>query len=40
MNMLKLLLFMGLAGFAGTLVRYGCVRLPDYFEGVSDQFTG
>lgn len=35
MNMLKLLLFMGLAGFAGTLVRYGCVRLtsvlfPDF----------
>jgi hypothetical protein len=39
MNMLKLLLFMGLAGFAGTLVRYGCVRLPDH-EGVSDQFKG
>jgi CrcB protein len=35
MNMLKLLFFIGLAGFAGTLVRYGCVRLasglfPDF----------
>lgn len=34
MNIVRLLFFMGLAGFAGTLVRYGCVRLVNhYFPG-------
>ena len=31
MSMIKILLFIGLAGFAGTLIRYACVKFVDYF---------